>query len=53
MSTIPQIDAASEIGKAYEAMVQLYGKEIFREKRRALGCLLDMAPKLPHEAKLL
>lgn len=49
MQTIPQIDNPQEVQQAYAAMVRIYGKDIFAEPRRALGCLADMAPRLDRE----
>lgn len=53
MSAIPQIDKPEEIGKAYQCMVQTYGKKVLKEPRRAKGAMADMAPKLVSEIKAL
>ena len=39
-----------DILHVYEKIVELYGIEIFKEPRRAIGCLLDLAPKRKKEA---
>ncbi len=42
-----------DILHVYEKIVELYGIEIFKEPRRAIGCLLDLAPKRKKEAHYL
>lgn len=42
-----------EITQVYDKIVELYGMEVFRESRRVIGCVLDLAPKRRREAEYL
>lgn len=53
MSAIPQINGSEEIEKAYQYIVKIYGKDIFREPRRAVGALADIVPKMTREINAL
>lgn len=53
MQHIEKIDKPEEMQKVYLQIVKIYGIDIFQEQRRAIACMLDIAPKLQCEAEYL
>ena len=39
-----------ELVQVFDKIIELYGREAFREQRRVIGCMLDLAPKRKAEA---